>query len=52
MLMREPAQLLVAHGMEKLQLGRVRDKVLGSLRELLRNDTSHRRERGRTILIH
>lgn len=53
MRVRESAQRVVTHGVEKFQLGGMRDKVLWSTRKLLRDDTSHRLERsGGTIFAH
>lgn len=42
---REITQHIVTHGVEKFQLGGMRDKVLRSARKLLLDDTGHRLKR-------
>ncbi len=52
MLVGEAAERVVAHGVEKFQLSRMRDKVCWSARELLRDDASHRLELEKGIFVH
>ena len=50
---REITQRIVADGVEKFQLGGMRDKVFGSVRELLRDDAGHRFEgSGGMVFLH
>lgn len=48
---RETAQRVVTDGVEKFQLGGMRDKVLRSARKLLRDDTGHRLERSGGMIV-
>jgi hypothetical protein len=49
---RELTQVGVAHGMEKFQLDRVRDKVLRPAYQGLRDNASHQFELGEAFFLH